>query len=40
VRPLPRLDATPPVTKRCLVETGREECAAVAKMAPVVFALR
>src|SRR6266571_3145493 len=25
VRPLPRLDATPPVTKRCLVETGRDE---------------
>src|SRR5215469_8890665 len=31
VRPLPRLDATPPVTNRCLVETGREKFAAVAK---------
>ena len=32
VRPLPRLEATPPVTKRCLVETGRDECGGVAKV--------
>src|SRR5215472_12716531 len=32
VRPLPRLDATPPVTKRCLVETGRDERGAVPKV--------
>src|SRR5690349_21871981 len=28
VSPLPRLDATPPVTKRCRVETGRDACSA------------
>src|SRR5262245_42499578 len=31
VRPLPRLEATPPVTKRCLVNAGREENGAAAK---------
>src|SRR5689334_8402532 len=31
VRPLPRLEATPPVTKRCLVNAGREEKGAAAK---------
>src|ERR1700691_5643934 len=38
VRPLPRLDATPPVTKMCVVSTGRAECAGVANSAPVVRA--
>src|SRR5580704_19210167 len=38
VRPLPRLDATPPVTKRCLVETGRDECGAVTKLRLPLFA--
>src|SRR5208283_1980457 len=32
VRPLPRLDATPPVTKRCFVETGRVRCIVAAKI--------
>src|SRR5581483_4588095 len=31
VRPLPRLDATPPVTKRCLVDATRDEYDAAAK---------
>src|SRR5215472_10538118 len=31
VRPLPRLDATPPVTKRCLVDAARDENDATAK---------
>ena len=31
VRPLPRLEATPPVTKRCLVIAGRDENGAAAK---------
>src|SRR5215472_6245584 len=31
VRPLPRLDATPPVTKRCLVDAARDEYDAAAK---------
>src|ERR1035437_2035517 len=35
---LPRLDATPPVTKTCLVFTGRAACTGVAKEAPVVSA--
>src|ERR1035438_4547873 len=30
VRPLPRLEATPPVTKRCLVEACRDVCDAAA----------
>src|SRR6266568_6896741 len=38
VRPLPRLEATPPVTKTCLVRTGRGVSADVAKLAPVVSA--
>src|SRR5579859_4527848 len=36
VRPLPRLEATPPVTNTCLVRTGRGVSADVAKLAPVV----
>lgn len=32
VKPLPRLEATPPVTNRCLVETGRDAYGGVAKM--------
>src|SRR5438046_4974375 len=31
VRPLPRLEATPPVTKRCLVDAGRDEYGTAAK---------
>src|SRR6516165_388185 len=31
VRPLPRLDATPPVTKRCLVDDARDENDAAGK---------
>src|ERR1700759_4317544 len=31
VSPLPRLDATPPVTKRCRVDTGRDRYADAAK---------
>src|ERR1700674_3239758 len=38
VSPLPRLEATPPVTKRWRVETGRPANACVAKSAPVVSA--
>src|SRR5215469_3197785 len=38
VSPLPRLEATPPVTKTCLVRTGRGVSADVAKLAPVVCA--
>src|SRR5215813_9378266 len=38
VSPLPRLEATPPVTKTCLVRTGRGVSADVAKLAPVVSA--
>src|SRR6266704_2258069 len=38
VRPLPRLEATPPVTKTCLVKTGRGVSADVANLAPVVSA--
>src|SRR5262249_47836902 len=38
VSPLPRLEATPPVTKTCLVRTGRGVNADVAKLAPVVSA--
>src|SRR6266516_5040220 len=40
VSPLPRLDATPPVTNRCLVETGRDAYDAAAKKAPVVVTMR
>src|SRR5271169_4387620 len=41
VRPLPRLDATPPVTKRCLVDAARDEYDAAAKgRLPVVGARR
>lgn len=36
VRPLPRLEATPPVTKRCRVVAGRDACAEIANDAPVV----
>src|ERR1022692_3474825 len=32
VRPLPRLEATPPVTKRCLVEACRDVCDAAANL--------
>src|SRR6266571_6377859 len=38
VSPLPRLEATPPVTNTCLVSTGRGVSADVAKSAPVVIA--
>jgi hypothetical protein len=38
VSPFPRLDATPPVTKTCLVSTGRGVSGDVAKLAPVVSA--
>src|ERR1700722_17584776 len=36
VSPLPRLEATPPVTKRCLVVAGPDACADIANEAPVV----
>src|SRR5712692_6217713 len=32
VRPLPRLEATPPVTNRCRVETGRDAYGGVTKV--------
>ena len=36
VSPLPRLEATPPVTKRCLVVAGRDVCADIVNDTPVV----
>ncbi len=36
VRPLPRLEATPPVTKRCLVVAGRDVYADIVNDPPVV----
>src|SRR4029077_2520011 len=36
VSPLPRLDATPPVTNKCRVVTGLDACCEIANAAPVV----